>query len=143
MMSNLEFHPENNFEEIEHTADWAYRVRGENLAELFIQAALGLYSLVGMQLASGERITRSLQLEGIDRESLLVAWLNELLFFHESEGLGFDRLEIQHLDKTSIQAKVTGAPTQQWLKDIKAVTYHNLAIRETQSGLEVTLVLDV
>ena len=133
----------NSFEEIEHTADWAYRVRGENLAQLFIQAALGLYSLVGMELAPEERITRSLQLEGIDRESLLVAWLNELLYLHESEGLGFERLEIQHLDETNIQAKVTGTPTQQWLKDIKAVTYHNLAIRETESGLEVTLVLDV
>ena len=132
-----------SFEEIEHTADWAYRVRGKDLAELFIQAAMGLYDLVGMQLAPGERITRSLQLKGVDRESLLVAWLNELLYFHENEGLGFDRLEIQHLDQTSIQAKVTGAPTQQWLKDIKAVTYHNLAIRESKSGLEVTLVLDV
>lgn len=97
MMSNLEFHPENNFEEIEHTADWAYRVRGENLAELFIQAALGLYSLVGMQLALGEGITRSLQLEGIDRESLLVVWLNELLYFHKSEGLGFEQKLLAHL----------------------------------------------
>ncbi|MDJ0596328.1 MAG: archease [Pleurocapsa sp. MO_226.B13] len=132
-----------SFEEIEHTADWAYRVRGDNLSELFIQAALGLYSLVGMRLAPGERTTRSLQLKAIDRESLLVAWLNELLYFHESEGLGFEGLEIQHLDETSIKAKVTGAPTQQWLKDIKAVTYHNLAISETESGLEVTLVLDV
>ncbi len=131
------------FEEIEHTADWAYRVRGENLAQLFIQAAWGLYSLVGMQLAPGAQTTRSIQLQGVDRESLLVAWLNELLYLHESEGLGFERLEIQHLDETSIQAKVTGAPTQQWLKDIKAVTYHNLAICETESGLEVTLVLDV
>ena len=81
--------------------------------------------------------------QGIDREALLVAWLNELLYLHESEGLGFDRLEIQDLDQTSLRAKVTGAPTQQWLKDIKAVTYHNLAIHETASGLEVTLVLDV
>lgn len=133
----------NSFEEIEHTADWAYRVRGKNLAELFIQAALGLYSLVGMQLAPGDRTTRSIQLKGVDSESLLVAWLNELLYLHESEGLGFDRLEIQHLDETSMQAKVTGAPTRQWLKDIKAVTYHNLTIRETELGLEVTLVLDV
>ena len=133
----------NSFEEIEHTADWAYRVRGKNLTQLFIQAALGLYSLVGMELASGERITRSIQLKAIDYESLLVAWLNELLFFHESESLGFEQIEIQHLNETAIQAKVTGAPTQQWLKDIKAVTYHNLAIRETESGLEVTLVLDV
>ncbi len=135
--------PTNSFEEIEHTADWAYRVRGENLAELLIQAALGLYSLVGMELVPGSRIRRSIQLKAIDRESLLVAWLNELLYFHESEGLGFEQIKIQELDETSIQAQITGAPTQQWLKDIKAVTYHNLAIRETESGLEVTLVLDV
>ena len=132
-----------NFEEIEHTADWAYRVRGKNLAELFIQAAWGLYALVGMQLGAGSLTMRSIQLKAIDRESLLVAWLNELLYFHESEGLGFEELEIQHLDQTSLQAKVTGTSTQQWLKDIKAVTYHNLAIQPTESGLEVTLVLDV
>ncbi len=132
-----------NFEEIEHTADWAYRVKGKNLAELFIQASLGLYSLVGMQLAPGPQTTRSIQLQALDRESLLVAWLNELLYLHESESLGFEQIAIQHLDETTIQATVTGAPTQQWLKDIKAVTYHNLAIRETELGLEVTLVLDV
>ena len=132
-----------NFEEIEHTADWAYWVKGKNLAELLIQATLGLYSLVGMQLAPEAQTTRSIQLQALDRESLLVAWLNELLYLHESEGLGFEQIAIQHLDETTIQATVTGAPTQQWLKDIKAVTYHNLAIRETESGLEVTLVLDV
>ena len=132
-----------NFEEIEHTADWAYRVRGSNLTELFIQAAKGLYFLVGMQLTPGAQCTRSIEVQAIDRESLLVAWLNELLYFHESENLGFDQLEIQHLDDTSLTAQVTGAPTQQWLKDIKAVTYHNLAIKETASELEVTLVLDV
>ena len=142
MQSSESTHPK-SFEEIEHTADWAYRVRGKNLAQLFIQATLGLYSLVGMKLPSGSRTSRSIKLKAIDRESLLVAWLNELLYFHESEGLGFEEINLQYLDETSIQAKVTGATTQQWLKDIKAVTYHNLAIRETESGLEVTLVLDV
>lgn len=33
------------FEEIEHTADWAYRVWGENEVELFIEAAIALYTL--------------------------------------------------------------------------------------------------
>ena len=142
-MSNSELPLAKSFEEIEHTADWAYRVRGNNLAELFIQAALGLYSLVGMQLAAEKETTRLINIKGIDREALLVAWLNELLYLQESEGLGSEKLEIQHLDNTSLRAKVTVAPTQQWLKDIKAVTYHNLAIRQTESGLEVTLVLDV
>ena len=142
-MPSLESPQGNNFEEIEHTADWAYRVKGNDLAELFIQAAKGLYNLVGMELTAETKITQFIQLQGIDREALLVAWLNELLYLHESKGLGFDRLEIQDLDGISLRAKVTGATTQQWLKDIKAVTYHNLAIHETESGLEVTLVLDV
>ncbi|RMF25326.1 MAG: archease [Cyanobacteria bacterium J083] len=132
-----------NFEEIDHTADWAYRVRGKNLAELFIQAALGLYSLVGMELKPGERVTRSIQLNAIDTESLLVAWLNELLYLHETESLGFEQIDIEHIDGTNLKATVIGAPTQQWLKDIKAVTYHNLAIKKIESGLEVTIVLDV
>ena len=142
-MSSSESSQVNKFEEIEHTADWAYRVRGNNLTELFIQAAKGLYFLVGMELTPEAKTTRSIEVQAIDRESLLVAWLNELLYLHESENLGFEKLEIQHLDETSLTAKVTGAPTQKWLKDIKAVTYHNLAIRQTASELEVTLVLDV
>ncbi len=143
MMPNLESSQINNFEEIEHTADWAYRVRGSSLADLFIQAAHGLYSLVGMQLAPKLPVTRTIKLKGIDRESLLVAWLNELLYLHESEGLGFISIEIEHLDETTLQARISGAPTQRWLKDIKAVTYHNLSIHQSESGFEVTLVLDV
>jgi SHS2 domain-containing protein len=142
-MINSQFSQLKNFEEIEHTADWAYRVRGKNLGELFVQAAYGLYSLVGMELTSEKTVTRTIELKAIDSESLLVAWLNELLYFHESEGLGFTQIEIQHLDQNSLQAIVKGASTQKWLKDIKAVTYHNLAIEEKESGLEVTLVLDV
>ncbi|AFZ42498.1 protein of unknown function DUF101 [Halothece sp. PCC 7418] len=131
------------FEEIEHTADWAYRVRGKNLAELFIEAAWGLYTLAGMDLALGIRITRTIKLNAIDPESLLVAWLNELLYFHDSEGLGFEEISIKHLDNTRLEAQLTGAPVQQWQKEIKAVTYHDLSIRNTKSGLEVTIVLDV
>lgn len=132
-----------SFEEIEHTADWAYRVRSKTLAELFVAAAFGLYSLVEMELVPKTQITRSIQIKAIDYESLLVAWLNELLYYHESEGLGFEQIQIEHLDETSLQAQITGAPTQQWLKEIKAVTYHNLSIRETEWGWEVTIVLDV
>jgi SHS2 domain-containing protein len=131
------------FEEIDHTADWAYRVAGSSLAALFLAAAQGLYYLAGLELAEEPRITREIRLEGVDAESLLVAWLNELLYLHECENLGFDQLEILSLDAQSLQAQVAGAPVTQWVKDIKAVTYHNLAICSTEAGFEVTLVIDV
>jgi SHS2 domain-containing protein len=35
-----------SFVEIEHTADWAIRVRGATVPELFINAAAGMYALM-------------------------------------------------------------------------------------------------
>lgn len=131
------------FEEIEHTADWAYRIWGRNIEELFIQAALGLYYLAGVKLADGEKVGLEIEVRGIDSESLLVAWLNELLHLHEMENLGFDQLEILKFEPTMLQAKLILCPVQEWLKDIKAATYHNIAIQKTEKGLEVTIVLDV
>ncbi|BAZ53973.1 hypothetical protein NIES4103_66570 [Nostoc sp. NIES-4103] len=131
------------FEEVEHTADWAYRVWGQNLTDLFIQAAIALYALADVELASESSIKRKIQLQGIDHVSLLVAWLNELLYLHESENLGFNQFEILHLDVHSLEAEVRGGHVQNWNKFIKAVTYHNLSIQQTETGLEATLVLDV
>lgn len=134
------------FEEVEHTADWAYRVWSASWQGLFIQSARGLYHLAGLQLAAGPSRERELELRAIDPESLLVAWLNELLHLRESENLGGDCFEIHQLDlgtPATLQAKVVGRPVRQWRKDIKAATYHNIAIVTTETGLEVTIVLDV
>ncbi|MBD2525825.1 archease [Nostoc sp. FACHB-133] len=131
------------FQEVEHTADWAYRVWGRNLTQLFIQAAIALYYLADVELTSESSITRKIQLQGVDYVSLLVAWLNELLYLHESENLAFNQFKILHLDAHSLEAEVTGTYVQNWQKLIKAVTYHNLSIQETEKGLEATLVLDV
>lgn len=142
-MKNSDTSESAGFEEVEHTADWAYRVWAPTLAELFIQAARGLYHLVEVQLVSQPLVVREIALVAVDRESLLIAWLNELLNLHESENLAGDRLEILQLDEQTLRARVRAAPTQQWIKDIKAATYHNLAIRPTAKGWEVTIVLDV
>ncbi|HLO88327.1 MAG TPA: archease [Nostocaceae cyanobacterium] len=131
------------FEEIDHTADWAYRVWGQNLTELFIQAAIALYALADVQLTSKSSIKRKIQLQGVDHVSLLVAWLNELLYLHESENLAFNQFQILHLDSHSLEVEVSGTHVQNWQKFIKAVTYHNLSIQQTAKGLEATLVLDV
>jgi SHS2 domain-containing protein len=131
------------FAEVEHTADWAYQVWGQNREALFIQAAIGLYALAGVQLTTEPRLIRDIDLWGVDYESLLVAWLNELLYLRESENLGFDQFEILRLDLQNLKVRMGGAPIQQWSKLIKAATYHDLSIRDTDTGVETTLVLDV
>ena len=135
--------PGPGFQEIDHTADWAYRVWADSLDKLFKQAADGLYNLAGMRLNSEAASTHRITLEAIDAESLLVAWLNELLYLHEENNLGVDAISHFCLNKTSLQTTIVARPVQQWTKDIKAATYNNLAITTTDHGFEVTIVLDV
>jgi SHS2 domain-containing protein len=132
-----------DFEEIDHTADWAFRVRASTLPELFVRAARAVYALAHVTLAPGPRVERAVTLEAIDAESLLVAWLNELLWLWQSERLACDEFDIETLTPTTLVARVRGAPAAEWGKDIKAATYHDLAIRRTAEGYEVTVVLDV
>jgi SHS2 domain-containing protein len=79
----------------------------------------------------------------LDYESLLIAWLNELLFLHERENLGFDEWDITDLGPQHLLATLRGAALQAGEKDVKAATYHNLSIVATAEGLEATVVLDV
>ena len=75
-------HPQIAFEEIEHTADRALIIYGRNLEELLLNAARGLNSLLGADadLPSTPK-TKSLELDAIDAESLLVEWLSELAYW--------------------------------------------------------------
>ncbi len=135
--------PSSGFQEVPHTADWAYRIWAPDYPGLFIQAGQGLYTLVKAQLVTVPRVSRRLELWAVDYESLLIAWLNELLYLRESEHLGFDEWDITDLDAQHLVATLGGAALQAWEKDVKAATYHNLSIVATAEGLEATIVLDV
>ena len=150
-----------NYEIVDHTADWALRIWGHDWANLLCNAALGMNSLmVGQEtypeLAEGYMatagsaatssaiaITRTLTLDAFDRETLLVDWLTELAYFAEMEQLVFPTITLSKVTSTHLEAHIQGSPVPELAKHIKAVTYHNLEIIETKSGLEVTIVFDV
>ncbi|MCK6627628.1 MAG: archease [Anaerolineae bacterium] len=136
--------PKVEFEEIEHTADWALRVRGQDLAELLINAARGMSSLLVQELAEIPlEVEKHFELEAADAESLLVNWLSELVYWVEAEGVVFGEYELHHVTPTHLQAVVRGGHVPALQKHIKAVTYHKLEIVETDDGLEATVVFDV
>jgi SHS2 domain-containing protein len=130
------------FSELEHTADWEIEVWASDFSELLRQAARGMYSLSGTHIKQKLRQERKIQLSAPDRESLLVKFLTELLNLSEQEHLGFDEFQID-LQGDQLQAVVKGAPVYAQDKEIKAVTYHNLSIREIKDGLMVNIVFDV
>jgi len=137
-------HPQIAFEEIEHTADRALIIYGRNLEELFLNAARGLNSLMSANedLNSTPK-TKSIELDALDAESLLVEWLSELAYWAEAEMLVFSKFDLQNLTPTHVKALIHGRRVTQMEKHIKAVTYHNLEIVKSETGLAATVVFDV
>ena len=148
------------FSEIEHTADWELEVWGPDLETMFAQAVHGMLSLMGLRLAQetesanwqeianlhGQRqsaqLTRRITLSAEDKESLLVAFLSEILYLFEGEGLGFASFNLT-IQGDSLVCDAILAPVQEVEKEIKAVTYHNLSIHQTPNGCWARLVFDV
>ncbi len=137
-------HPPIAFEEIEHTADRALRIYGRNLKELLLNAAGGLNSLMGaVDDIDSVQEKKSVEIEAMDAESLLVEWLSELAYWAETEMLVFSKFDLQNVSPTHVKALIYGRQVTQMEKHIKAVTYHNLEIVKTDKGLAATVVFDV
>ena len=130
------------YKEIEHTADWELEVWAPDLPGLILNAAVGMYALVDTKLMSKPITKRTLVMNANDSEELLVSFLSELIYIAEDEGLGFDNL-ILSIEDNTLTANLSGRPIESQNKEIKAVTYHNLKIIETDKGLEATVVFDV
>lgn len=137
--------PQQPWEEIDHTADWALRVWGKDLPDLLENAALGMASLLGGQSDRSAPLTQTWEfsLSAPDAETLLVDWLTELIFLMEEEGVRFEHFNVQRIDRLSVHAQVTGTPGSVFDKHIKAATYHDLRMRQTENGLETVIVFDV
>ena len=134
----------NDFEIVDHTADWALRIYGSDLAQLFSNAAMGMASLLVQDIQQVPiEVVRQLELEAYDAETLLVDWLTELAFWAEDEGLIFPEISLSEVTDTHLMANLRGGRVAELLKHIKAVTYHNLEIVKTEQGLAATVVFDV
>jgi len=130
------------YREIPHTADWELEVWAPNLLGLLEQAALGMYQLTGIVISSTPCVSHNLVLQLSEPETLLVDFLNELLFLCESEDIAFSEFDLW-LDESHMHAQLRGAEIQSMEKEIKATTYHDLHIVETDQGLVARIVFDV
>jgi len=132
------------YREIEHTADRALWVRGEELTDLFIGAARGMYKVMDLEI-EGEIAAewRDISLDAPDLEILLVDWLNELLYIGEVENLLLVDFRIESLAGSSLVARVGGIPAEEPVRDIKAATFHDLEVVHEEGGWSTVVTFDV
>jgi len=135
--------PTKRFEILDHTADAILRAHGRGLGDLFENAALGMFSIVGEPGNAAPAVEREVSVSAEDRESLLVAWLSELLFLFETTEIFFGEFECRVADN-AVRAVVRGErfdPVRHGFKtEIKAVTRHRLSVAR-QGGRWVATVL--
>ncbi len=132
-----------SFEEIDHTADRAFRVSGRDMAGLLENAARAMRALDGARTANAAPKMREVEVKGIDRESLLVNWLNEILYIEQAHRLTCEQFHIYELGDYHLHARVEIRKCDRSHTQIKAVTFHNLRIRQIPEGLEAEVVVDV
>lgn len=131
------------FKEFEHTADWGIFVWAEDFSSLLCSAAEGMYSLLDMMVEPGKRdlVKFSLPASG-SRESLLVDFLNELLYLSERDNLTFTEFSLS-MNGDNLFVTMVGQRVVSQAKEIKAVTFHNLEVLTTSKGFEARIVFDV
>ena len=141
------------FEIIEHPADVGFLAYGQNLHELFESAALAMCSLASAPDQVTEREERHISATGADLESLLYAWLAEILAVADAEQLAFRRVvvtELQEPGRTSTGEVRGTAFGERFDRErhaagtyIKAVTLHQFSIEKTDSGYRARVFLDL
>jgi SHS2 domain-containing protein len=132
---------------IKHTGDLGMEVRGNDLEDLFSQAARAFFDIILDVKKIAPVLERKISVRAPDREALLVAWLGELLYLFETRQLVFSKFLVNGLTEQSLSVQAWGerfSPDKHKVKEIlKAVTYHQLRIWEDNGGWRARIIFDL
>ncbi len=134
------------FEILDHTADIGVAAYGATREELFANAALGMFNIIGDVDKVAPNEMREVQLHSDDIESLLASFLSELLFLFEVHRFMFHHAAVDELSDCLIRATIHGepiSPSHELNTDIKAVTHHGLCVERRGDIWRATVLFDV
>mmetsp|Transcript_4679 Transcript_4679/g.7965 ORF Transcript_4679/g.7965 Transcript_4679/m.7965 type:complete len:251 (+) Transcript_4679:71-823(+) len=140
-----------NYEYLDHTADIQLHSWGENVQEAFEGAALAMFNymtpLNGVQIR--EDLTRTYEVQAHDMQSLLFAFLDELLFVFSTEYFVCSDLKITHFDRANWIVHCVGRgeifhrTTHESGTEVKAITYSAMQIHEKEDRAEIFVIVDI
>jgi SHS2 domain-containing protein len=136
-----------SFEILEHPSDLGIEARGSSLAEAFQNAAIGLMSVI-LDISTVEpHDLRKINIEASDNDQLLVKWLSEILYLYDGQDFVCKEFHVHEFSSGSLQATVRGevfSTSKHTTRiDVKAVTYHQLCVRQDTKGGLVRVFLDI
>jgi SHS2 domain-containing protein len=135
------------FEVIDHTADVGIIAYGADIEELFSNAALALFSLIIEPESIENKFHLDLEVHSEDIDSLLVEWLNEIIYLFDVKRTLFNRFDIISLTNNRLKATCYGEDFNTMKHKIKtgvkAATYHMLKLDKSDDGFKAQVILDI
>ena len=132
---------------LDHTADEGIEARAPDLKTLFERCAWGMFSILTEVASVRPAVPEDVAVEAPDREALLVQWLAELNFRHQTRHVVFGRFEVEEVADQRLAARVWGEPIDRQRHavhtEIKAVTFHLLRIAQDPQGWTARVLFDV
>jgi SHS2 domain-containing protein len=136
---------------LDHTADVGFELEAPTLEALFDEARQALLMTLLEEPPKGGEGERLVRLSGPDRETLLVRWINELIFFVQEESFVPTGAELRIREDSekalSLEARFLGVPLdlegQGWQGEIKSATFHGLDVTPGKEGWQTRVFLDV
>lgn len=139
-----------SFEIIEDlvSGDYAFAARGETLEELFASCAAACFSAMTDLDRVDSALSRTIDIGAEGFEDLLFNFLAELIYLKDTEKIFFSEFDME-IDpgKYSLKGIARGESINynkhEIRTDVKAVTYHNLKVWQTDDGYEARVILDL
>lgn len=131
----------------DHTADVGLEAWGATFGEALAEAGLGLQAIMLPGSAVQARDLRKFRVAADDADALVVVWLSELLYAFDAHGWLSGSFEVSVNSDGQLSAIARGETFDDARHvlgvGVKAVSYHDLAVRCESDAVRVRVILDV
>ena len=135
------------FQLLEHPSDIGFAARGADRAEALSAASHALVSILVDPGPFRSLEERYFKAAGLDEAAQIVNWLNEILFFFDTEGMVFVEFKIDSWTHEEITGHAKGerfdSERHEFRTAVKATTYHQFESHAIPAGWEIRVFVDV
>ena len=132
---------------LEHTADMGIEARAESCPKVLEEIARGLTMMLFGDSPVSASVVTKIHLHEEDSVELMVAWLNEILYWCEQNNLVPVASRIDALEEGELWATLSGESFDQKRhhveRQVKAITYYQATLKETSGGWYARVYVDL
>lgn len=131
----------------DHTGDLGLEVWAESPERLYALAAVGLMAQIAEAGDDSVEVRADLELEGDEPSDLLIHWLNTVLLKSTLERALWNRASVRSLGPRALSATLEGPRLDPGrhvlLREVKAVSFHDLNLELEPGRCRCRLILDI